>query len=67
MTDKVNDMEHANSTNPCEGYCQTDGDYCGACLRSEDERAKWYMESNEWRELVLAEIKIRKDNLFDGQ
>jgi hypothetical protein len=25
------------------------------------------MESNEWREAVLAEIKIRKDNLFDGQ
>jgi hypothetical protein len=25
------------------------------------------MESNEWREAVLVEIKIRKDNLFDGQ
>lgn len=67
MTDKVNSMEHANATNPCEGYCQSDDNYCVACFRTEDERSRWYMESNEWREKVLAEIKIRKDSLFDDQ
>ena len=65
MIDKVNSMEHANATNPCEGYCQTDEKYCGACFRTEEERSKWYAESNEWRELVLVEIKTRKGSLFD--
>ena len=67
MTDKVNSMEHANSTNPCEGYCQSEDGVCQACFRTEDERIKWYMESNDWRELVLTEIKIRKDATFNGQ
>ena len=66
MTDKVNSMEHANATNPCQGYCQTDEKYCGACFRTEEERAKWYTASNEWREQVLAEIETRKDTLFNG-
>ena len=67
MTDRVNSMEHANSTNPCEGYCQTDEKYCGACFRTEEERAKWYTESNDWREMVLVEIETRKGSLFDGR
>ena len=66
MTDKVNSMEHANATNPCEGYCMSEDGVCAACFRTEEEREKWYMESNEWRETVLLEIKSRKDAVFNG-
>jgi predicted Fe-S protein YdhL (DUF1289 family) len=68
MTQKVNNsMEHANSTNPCEGYCQSEDGVCLACFRTDDERIKWYMESDDWREIVLEKIKVRKENLFDEQ
>lgn len=66
MTDKANTMEHANATNPCEGYCQSEDGVCLACFRTEDERINWYRETNDWREATLVEIKKRKDNIFNG-
>lgn len=65
MTDKGSSMEHANSTNPCQGVCQVDEDFCVACFRTSDERANWYKESNEWRDNVLVEIKNREDKMFN--
>lgn len=59
-------MEHANATNPCEGYCQSEDGICLACFRTEDERENWYRETNGWREATLVEIKKRKDNIFNG-
>lgn len=65
MTDKVNDMEHANSTNPCQGICvQDENDLCIGCLRTSEEKDKWYSETNEWRDKVLVDLKIREDKLF---
>lgn len=67
MTDTA-DIEHANSTNPCQGICVTDDDtnYCIGCQRTQEERDKWYSETNEWRENVLKEIKVREENVFGG-
>lgn len=65
MTDTVNSMEHANSTNPCQGVCQVDDDFCVACFRTSEERANWYKETNNWRDSILIEIENRKDKLFD--
>ena len=40
MTDMVNnDIEHANNTNPCQGVCVVDGDFCIACFRTSKERS----------------------------
>lgn len=67
MTDMA-DIGHANLTNPCQGICVTDDDtnFCLGCLRTDEERNKWYNETNEWRENVLKEIKIREENVFGG-
>lgn len=65
MTDKVNDMEHANNTNPCQGICvQDDDDFCIGCFRTSEEKDKWYSESNEWRENTLNQLKIREEDVF---
>ncbi len=66
MTDMVNnDIEHANNTNPCQGVCVVDGDFCIACFRTFKERSEWYEYTNHQREQVLEEIKVREQNLFD--
>lgn len=65
MTDKVNDIEHANNTNPCQGVCVVDGDFCIACFRTTQERSEWYEYTNHQREQVLEEIKQREQDQFD--
>lgn len=67
MTDTVN-IEHANSTNPCQGICVTDDDtnFCIGCLRTQEERDNWYQETNEWREGVLVLLKQREEDTFGG-
>ena len=61
MTDQD---EHANNTNPCVGLCVTDDSgMCIGCFRTEDERAMWYQETNEWRETALVQLKEREDNV----
>jgi predicted Fe-S protein YdhL (DUF1289 family) len=58
----TNSIDHANSTNPCQGICATDDQgVCVGCFRTLEERAKWYEESNEWREQVLITIKEREE------
>ena len=60
------DLEHANNTNPCQGICsQDDKGYCIGCFRTAEERSNWYRQSNEWRERVLEEIKVREQAAFD--
>jgi len=57
-----NPSEHANNTNPCIGVCMTDDDgICVGCFRSQEERASWYEETNEWREQVLTILKEREE------
>ena len=64
MTDMDNN-EHANNTNPCQGICVSDEKgYCIGCQRTEEERSNWYVETIEWREKVLAEIKTREEDVF---
>lgn len=59
------DNTHANDTNPCLGICATDtDDYCIGCFRTWDERERWYNETDSWRELVLAELKKREEDLL---
>lgn len=63
MTDMDND--HANQTNPCQGICAVDEEgYCVGCFRTSDERSNWYLESAEWREKVLEEVKKREEKYF---
>ncbi len=65
MTDKVNTMEHANESNPCQGICVIDEkDFCIGCSRTLEEKDNWYKESNEWRDNVIAEIKKRENRFF---
>lgn len=65
MTDKVNDIEHANNTNPCQGVCVVDGEFCIACMRTIDERSRWYELTNNERDAILEEIANREQGLFD--
>jgi predicted Fe-S protein YdhL (DUF1289 family) len=67
MTDTAN-IEHANSTNPCQGICVTDDNtnFCIGCMRTIEERNDWYKETNEWREQVLTKLKEREDAAFGG-
>jgi len=65
MTDMVNDVEHANNTNPCQGVCVVDGDFCIACFRTYKERREWYSFTNQQRDQVLEEIKVREQGMFD--
>jgi hypothetical protein len=54
--------EHANNTNPCQGICVADDNgLCIGCFRTDDERSKWYEETNDWREEVLIKIKEREE------
>ncbi len=66
MTDKVNDMEHANATNPCQGICvQDDNDFCIGCMRTTEERSCWYEYTDVERDKVLEKIAIRVQGVFD--
>lgn len=65
MTDMDNDIEHANNTNPCQGVCVVDGEFCIACMRTSQERGKWYEITNGEREAILEQIKVREQNLFE--
>jgi predicted Fe-S protein YdhL (DUF1289 family) len=57
--------EHANLTNPCVGICVSDETgMCIGCFRSDDERTNWYLESDKWRETVLAELPKREEDVF---
>lgn len=57
--------DHANLTNPCVGICVSDETgMCIGCFRSDDERANWYLESDKWREKVLAELPKREEDVF---
>jgi predicted Fe-S protein YdhL (DUF1289 family) len=61
----MGDMEHANATNPCQGICvQDDNDLCIGCLRTSEEKNKWYAETIQWREQVLVELRLREEKLF---
>lgn len=65
MTDTVNDVQHANETNPCQGVCVVDDEFCIACMRTSEERRQWYEFSNSEREAILKEIENREQGLFD--
>jgi predicted Fe-S protein YdhL (DUF1289 family) len=65
MTDMVNDIEHANNTNPCQGVCVVDSGFCIACMRTAEERSRWYELTNAERDQILEEITIREQGLFD--
>jgi len=65
MTDMDNNIEHANDTNPCQGVCVIDNEFCIACMRTSQERAKWYEFTDAEREAILKEIKTREEGLFD--
>jgi hypothetical protein len=57
--------DHANLTNPCIGICVSDEvGTCIGCYRTQDERAKWYHESTEWRIQVLSELPDREEAMF---
>lgn len=57
--------DHANLTNPCVGICVSDETgMCIGCFRNDDERANWYLESDQWRETVLAELPKREEDVF---
>jgi predicted Fe-S protein YdhL (DUF1289 family) len=59
--------DHANLTNPCVGICVSDDTkICIGCYRTYDERVNWYLESDEWRETVLAELPKREEKMFEG-
>lgn len=55
-------IEHANNTNPCVGICvYDDDDRCVGCYRLLHERRDWNTQTNEWREQMLVDLKIRED------
>jgi predicted Fe-S protein YdhL (DUF1289 family) len=59
--------DHANISNPCIGICAMDENgFCVGCLRTDDERSQWYIETTEWRETVLKEIEKREEAMFGG-
>ena len=61
----MDNNEHANNTNPCQGICVTDGNgTCIGCQRTDEERNKWYIESVEWRENILAQLSAREEKMF---
>lgn len=50
--------------NPCVGVCETNKKgYCIGCLRSRDERAKWYQMSDEQKRVVLRLLALRHKKL----
>lgn len=50
--------------NPCVGVCQANAKgYCVGCLRSRDERAKWYQMNDEQKRVVLRLLALRHKKL----
>lgn len=61
----MNDREHADATNPCQGVCVIDSGHCIACCRTAEEREQWYDQTNQWREETLEKISQRHSDLFE--
>jgi predicted Fe-S protein YdhL (DUF1289 family) len=65
MTETVNDPVHASQTNPCQGICVSEDNYCIGCFRTKEERRNWYSYTNQQREQILNEIEQRAQE-FDS-
>ena len=61
----TNDRDHAESTDPCENLCITDGKYCINCYRTKDKQYRWYDFSNWRRERILVQLKKDRNNMIN--